>query len=284
MRVLVVLAFKDERKARASAGETLAERFVRQIKALFNEKLPGDTLKLVTRRVDQLGDFIPSKPPSGVPSDIPTVRKALAILDGVDFVFIDGDDNFRAWTHHAVPLLQLLQLCAMSSKCVFGCGCAVQVLAYLSMVGCKSVPLLNRSNTDSLLRQPQRQTAKSAFMATDASVEKQRAQEPSMESGSVSNPRSAMLERHTGDLFRYDEARRAWEVVSNIGVHTLVGAPTNQEQRMGDGLNRSVGVGLCAITTLARFHFLFKDVWPANFPVSQVRSCRMGFPTCQATS
>mmetsp|Transcript_68448 Transcript_68448/g.187619 ORF Transcript_68448/g.187619 Transcript_68448/m.187619 type:complete len:443 (-) Transcript_68448:126-1454(-) len=288
MRVLVVLAFRNAGKARASPLETLGDRFVRLIKGMFNDSLAVDTLEVVTRRANQLEEFLPPVPTAGVPPDMALVRKRLGALDGIDFIFIDGDDRLQAWSKSSTPLLHLLQLCALSHKCVLGCGCTVQLLSYLTMVGCSPVPLVNSGGGSTHLTaggaQPSLRTSKTtaSMMGCGGAGDGDSQRPKSSASGHTSTATSnrsasssasagpgALLERHTGDLFLYDAGRRVWNPVNNVGVHSSLGVPTAHEGRLNDGLNRSDGVGLCEVTTLARFHYLFKGVWPPTFPVSQ---------------
>jgi hypothetical protein len=253
MKVLVVLAFNKRHQTRgATPHEPLSERFVRLVKIALKESTQIDQLDLITRRSSELGEFLPPVPASGVPPDMVTVRRRLATLDGIDLVFIDGHDNLLPWSPDAAPILQLLQLCAVSNKPVLGCGCAVQLLSYLVSVGSTPVRLANSGASGPSL-------ASFAGSATAPTT-------PAASAG-------ALLEKHTGDLFVYDASCRAWEAVRNIGVHFALGASHHQAAR-GDGLNRSMGMGLCEVSTLAKFHFLFKGMWPPTFPVSQTNEWR----------
>ena len=78
------------------------------------------------------------------------------------------------------------------------------------------------------------------------------------------------LERQTGDLFRFDEQRRVWAPVGNVGVHCSLGAQSSQSDGAHPtGLNRSDGIGPCELTQRARFHPLFEEVWPAKLIVPE---------------
>ena len=43
-------------------------------------------------------------------------------------------------------------------------------------------------------------------------------------------------------------------------------------------INRSDGVGSCEVTRLARFHFLFKDIFPHKFTVRARGRVRISYP------
>ena len=138
MRVLVVLAHKANPR-----GKALGERFVKSVRAAFAAcSTFQERLDVVVRTQAQLSEFIPAGCADDEVPNMTSVRDRLTCLDGVDFVFLDGDDNLLPWSKPAAPLLQLLHLCLTSGKCVLGCGCAVQLLAYLASVGPTQVPVL----------------------------------------------------------------------------------------------------------------------------------------------
>ena len=88
-----------------------------------------------------------------------------------------------------------------------------------------------------------------------------------------------LLEKQTGDLFRFDEQRRAWAPVGNVGVHCSLGAVDRHGVTSSTGINRSDGVGPCDIIQNARFHFLFEGVWPARLVVPETNEWHCHLPT-----
>ena len=263
MRVLVVLAHKT-----GSKGKALGQRFVKQIRTAF-AACYKERLDVLVRSHTQLAEFIPMPASETDVPDIVQVRDRLAALDGIDFVFFDGDDNLLPWSPPAAPLLQLLHLCMSSGKMVFGCGCAVALLAYLASVGPVQVPIFNGGGRGGTLQTFGSATSSGSRSATPGASSVGGASE------------GLLLERQTGDLFRFDERRRAWTPVGNVGVHCSLGAPTLRADGAdgGTGINRSDGIGPCELTQLARFHALFDGVWPAKLVVPEANEWHCHLPT-----
>jgi hypothetical protein len=242
MRVLAVLAHKN-----SARGQQLGERFVKQIRAAFAACTSfREPLDVLVRTHSQLGEFLPPLAAETEVPDIVQVRDRLTALDGVDVVFLDGDDNLLPWSRPAAPVLLLLHLCLTSGKVVFGCGCAVQLLAYLASVGPIQIPVLNGGGKGGTLR---------SFGSGGAGSEAGGAG-----GGGAGGGDGVLLEKQTGDLFRFDEQRRAWAPVGNVGVHCALGAVAGLADAASTGLNRSDGIGACELTQNARFHFLFEGV------------------------
>lgn len=246
MHVLIILAHRSSPR-----GKAMGERFIRHVRAAFAACAHfKERLELVVRTHTQLAEFIP---PAAAESDVPDivqVRDRLTALDGIDFVFLDGDDNLLPWSRPAASLLQLLHCCLASNKLVFGSGCAVQLLAYLVSVGPVQVPVLNGGGRGGVLRGFGSQLADAAGDSSDG----------------------VLLERQTGDLFKFDVVRRAWTPVGNVGVHCSLGGTAGRADGSAaaeTGLNRSDHVGPCELTQLARFHPLFEEVWPAKLVVCE---------------
>ena len=96
-------------------------------------------------------------------------------------------------------------------------------------------------------------------------------------------PSGMLLEKQTGDLFRFDELRHAWMPVGNVGVHCSLGAISGRpDAQVGTGLNRSDGIGPCELTQAARFHSLFEGVWPAKLLVPEANEWHCHLPTFDA--
>jgi hypothetical protein len=209
MRVLVVLAHKNSPR-----GKQLGERFVKHVRAAFAAcPIFQERLDVLVRSYNQLEDFLPPAAGETDVPDIVKVRDRLTCLDGIEFVFIDGDDNLLPWTQPAAPLLKLLHLCMISGKIVFGCSCAVQLLAYLVNVGPVQVPVLNGKGRGGALGGFNGGGGRPASASTGAGS-----------SSSAGGGGGVLLERETGDLFRFDARRGAWAPVGNVGVHCSVGA------------------------------------------------------------
>ena len=119
MKILVVVAHKA-----SGRGELLTKRYVKHIREAFAAcEHFHEKLDIQVRNHSQLSDFIPPAARETDVPDIVKVRDRLTAFDGIDFVFIDGDDNLLPWSRPAAPLLQLLHLCMSSGKIVFGSGC-----------------------------------------------------------------------------------------------------------------------------------------------------------------
>ena len=259
MRVLVILAHKSNVR-----GKLLGDHFVKSVRAAFAGCINfQERLDIVVRTHAQLSDFLPPLAAHGDVPDMACVRDRLTCLDGVDFVFLDGDDNLLPWSRPAAPLLQLLHLCLTSNKMVFGSGCALQLLSYLINIGPVQVPVLNGGGRGGTLR---------SFSSGCSSV-----------AADLGN-QGVLLERQTGDLFCFDEMRHAWTPVGNVGLHCSLGVAgvSGEGAGLSTGINRSSGVGPCELTQLARFHFLFENVWPAKLIVPQCNEWHCHLPAFDA--
>lgn len=266
MRVLVVLAHKNSPR-----GKQLGERFVKHVRAAFAAcPIFQERLDVLVRSYNQLEDFLPPAAGETDVPDIVKVRDRLTCLDGIEFVFIDGDDNLLPWTQPAAPLLKLLHLCMISGKIVFGCSCAVQLLAYLVNVGPVQVPVLNGKGRGGALGGFNGGSGRPASASTGAGS-----------SSSAGGGGGVLLERETGDLFRFDARRGAWAPVGNVGVHCSVGAGLG-EAGVSTGLNRSDGIGPCELTQRARYHTLFEEVWPAKLIVPETNEWHCHLPSFDA--
>ena len=89
MRVLIVLAHKSNPR-----GKALGEKFVKHVRSAFAAcSTFQERLDVTVRTHSQLAEFIPAACADDEVPDIHSVRERLTCLDGVDFVFLDGDDN-----------------------------------------------------------------------------------------------------------------------------------------------------------------------------------------------
>lgn len=287
MKILVVVAHKA-----SGRGELLTKRYVKHIREAFAAcEHFHEKLDIQVRNHSQLSDFIPPAARETDVPDIVKVRDRLTAFDGIDFVFIDGDDNLLPWSRPAAPLLQLLHLCMSSGKIVFGSGCAVALLAYLASVGPVSVPVLNGGGKGGTLRSFGSEGL-AVFVGGDSSGGNGRAGAGAGSSstaslnasdGPMSQPGGMLLEKQTGDLFRFDDVRRAWMPVGNVGVHCSLGAISGRpDAQVGTGLNRSDGIGPCELTQAARFHPLFHGVWPAKLLVPEANEWHCHLPPFDA--
>ena len=267
MRVLIVLAHKNNAR-----GKLLGDRFVKFVRGAFHD-CPEfqDRLDVLVRSYSQLGEFIPPVAAENEVPDIVRVRDRLSCLDGIDFVFLDGDDNLLPWAAPAAPLLQLMHLCLISGKFMFGSGCAVQLLAYLVNVGPVQVPVLNGAGKDGALRSF-RSTANADRHGHIGLTRR------SSDAAASITPPGLLLERQTGDLFHFDPKRAAWSPVGNVGIHCSLGAVA-ADAGASTGLNRSDGVGYCELSQSSRFHSLFKNVWPTKLLVPQTNEWHCHLPT-----
>ena len=300
MRVLVVVAHKASGK-----GKSLTDRYVKQIRAAFAACTHfQERLDIVVRTHNQLSEFVPQAAGETDVPDIVQVRDRLTSLDGVDFVFIDGDDNLLPWSRPAAPLLQLLHLCIASGKVVFGCGCTVALISYLASVGPVPVLVQNGGGKGGTLRSFGSEAASSRASSACSSRHEAYAcgggcgggagSSSSASIGYTSNggvgapdPRTTaalLLEKQTGDLFRHDAQRNAWMPIGNVGVHCSLGAMAGRSDgAVGTGLNRSDGIGPCELTQAARFHDLFNGVWPAKLIVPESNEWHCHLPPFDAS-
>ena len=138
MRILIVTATKP------GSSRAPAEAFVRHVKEAFKKALRAhEKVEFIVRQHTELLEFLPPPPVPPAEADITASKYCIAAFDGLDFIFVDGDEQWLPWGPEVAPLLKLLHLSVLSQKCVFGCGCAVQLLTYLVQVGSAQVPVLN---------------------------------------------------------------------------------------------------------------------------------------------
>ena len=138
MRILIVTATKP------GSSRAPAEAFVRHVKEAFKKALRAhEKVEFIVRQHTELLEFLPPPPVPPAEADITASKYCIAAFDGLDFIFVDGDEQWLPWVPEVAPLLKLLHLSVLSQKCVFGCGCAVQLLTYLVQVGSAQVPVLN---------------------------------------------------------------------------------------------------------------------------------------------
>ena len=245
MRVLVVLAFR-------TGDKRTGEKYVAHIRAAIGAHTAGvhERVEVLVRTHAQLRAFLPPLPRPGEPPASDPVRHAITALDGIDLVFIDGEDTLVPWQRPAGPLLQLLHLCVTSAKPVLGCGPTLAMLAYLANVG--PVPLRVRSGELHAFAPPAEPAGSGDAEAAEM-------------------PPPSRVDKRTGDVFGYVAERGgAWVAHANVGLRC---APRPDEPT-GEGSrptrrNRSDGVGCAEVAQLARFHFLFRDFAPGRFTLPQ---------------
>ena len=257
MRILIVTATKP------GGSRVPAETFVRHVKDSFKKSLRShEKIEYIVRQHTELLEFLPPPPVPPAEADITASKYCIAAFDGLDFIFIDGDEQLLPWVPAVAPLLKLLHLCVLAEKCVFGCGCAVQLLAYLVQVGSAQVPVLNGEGRGGALDE---------FRPPPLGSSSERGD------GSASD--GVMLDNRTGDMFRWLEPGAAigggWSPVGNVGIHASFGKVSlgkASDVSLGSAiseLNRSDGVGSCEVSRLARFHYLFEGLFPHKFIVAQ---------------
>ena len=255
-RVLIVTVTKPGSSRRP------AEDFIKFVKESFRAQIKAhEKLEFLIRSHTELQEFLPPAPPPDGDPDIAASKYCIAALDGLDFVFMDGDEQLLPWVPVAAPLLKLLHLCTIARKCVFACGCAVPLLVYLSQIGPIQIPVLNNGGVGGALDEFR--------MSTKVSYD------------AAANPTGVMLDNRTGDMFRMDPTSGVWTPVGNVGMHCSFGKITGSKQDHPQSeINRSDGVGSVEVTRVARYHFLFKGIFPHKFLVPQRNQWHCHLPEC----
>ena len=62
------------------------------------------------RQHTELLEFLPPPPVPPAEADITASKYCIAAFDGLDFIFIDGDEQWVPWVPEVAPLLKLLTL------------------------------------------------------------------------------------------------------------------------------------------------------------------------------
>ena len=137
MRILIITAY-DRRKA------SLGHQFAAHVKSCFKSlRHSHEQFTFIVRRHSELGEFVPDPHAQHDPADVARGRACISAFDGLDMIFLDGDERLLPWAPDALPLLQLMHMCCTSGKCMLGCGCAVQLMTYLASVGPTTLAVVN---------------------------------------------------------------------------------------------------------------------------------------------
>ena len=225
-RILIVTAYKP------GSARRPAEQFVKHVKDSFKNSVRShEKIEFLFRRHTELAEYLPPAPSgAGDASEIAQAKYCITALDGLDFLFIDGDEQLLPWLPQSAPLLKLMHLCAIARKCVFATGCGVQFLTYLGRVGPIAIPVLNGGGLGGAVvdfRPPPEAPAASVH-ALGASA---------ATTSMLPPPDGVMLDNRTGDMFRFDAGARAWLPVGNVGMHCSFGKMSGASR----ALRRDVG-------------------------------------------
>lgn len=132
-RALIVNGFKNNH-----FGRQQFTKFRNNVTNSLQKLLTNPQIEIEIRTHTALHDFIFDSQKPGFP-EMSGIRR----FDGLDFIFIDGDDSILPWNPEAHPLLSLIQMGLATKKCMFLCGPSMQCMAYLSVCGLKFVDFGN---------------------------------------------------------------------------------------------------------------------------------------------
>ena len=105
MRILIVTATKP------GSSRAPAEAFVRHVKEAFKKALRAhEKVEFIVRQHTELLEFLPPPPVPPAEADITASKYCIAAFDGLDFIFVDGDEQWLPWVPEVAPLLKLLTL------------------------------------------------------------------------------------------------------------------------------------------------------------------------------
>ena len=266
MRILIITAY-DRRKA------SLGHQFAAHVKSCFKSlRHSHEQFTFIVRRHSELGEFVPDPHAQHDPADVARGRACISAFDGLDMIFLDGDERLLPWAPDALPLLQLMHMCCTSGKCMLGCGCAVQLMTYLASVGPTTLAVVNGpaavGQTVGAAATGGAGSHVSVHDGDDGGAPSSPPLTP--RGGSGGAPADGVwLENRTGDIFRHDLNERAWVPIGNVGLHCSFGSLSGAAHARSE-INRSDGVGTAEIAVLARHHPIFAGVnHPPKLVVSQ---------------
>ena len=270
MRILIITAY-DRRKA------SLGHQFAAHVKSCFKSlRHSHEQFTFIVRRHSELGEFVPDPHAQHDPADVARGRACISAFDGLDMIFLDGDERLLPWAPDALPLLQLMHMCCTSGKCMLGCGCAVQLMTYLASVGPTTLAVVNGpAAVGQTVGAAATGGAVSHFSVHDGDDGGAPGSPPLTPRGSGgvggggAPADGVWLENRTGDIFRHDLNERAWVPIGNVGLHCSFGSLSGAAHARSE-INRSDGVGTAEIAVLARHHPIFAGVnHPPKLVVSQ---------------
>lgn len=125
------------------------------------------------------------------------------LFDHLDMVFIDGEALNLPWFQRMRKVsgrqyLILMRMCKKTGKVLFGCGFAMQTLAFLCATNIFVNRIVNGNGKGSLLKN---------FKSVPKSVLKQ------TEHGDL------FLDSATGDLYAYDQIKEEFYPIANCAIH-----------------------------------------------------------------
>ena len=92
MRILIVTATKP------GSSRAPAEAFVRHVKEAFKKALRAhEKVEFIVRQHTELLEFLPPPPVPPAEADITASKYCIAAFDGLDFIFVDGDEQWLPW-------------------------------------------------------------------------------------------------------------------------------------------------------------------------------------------
>lgn len=128
---------------------------------------------------------------------------AIQLFDHLDMVFIDGEAVNLPWFQRMRKVsgrqfLILMRMCKKTGKVLFGCGFAMQILAFLCATNLFVNRVVNGNGKGSLLKN---------FTLVPRAVLKQ------TEHGDL------FLDSATGDLYAYDQVKEEFYPIANCAIH-----------------------------------------------------------------
>ena len=228
MRILIITAY-DRRKA------SLGHQFAAHVKSCFKSlRHSHEQFTFIVRRHSELGEFVPDPHAQHDPADVARGRACISAFDGLDMIFLDGDERLLPWAPDALPLLQLMHMCCTSGKCMLGCGCAVQLMTYLASVGPTTLAVVNGpAAVGQTVGAAATGGAVSHFSVHDGDDGGAPGSPPLTPRGSGGGGAPAdgvWLENRTGDIFRHEAPRLRRDAARPAGGHAALGAEPDAER------------------------------------------------------
>ncbi|CAM9333898.1 unnamed protein product, partial [Hapterophycus canaliculatus] len=136
MKVLIVDAFSGSASGRRAFAKF--EKVVRLAFQAVERHEEGRTEFVVRHFRKGLEDLCYDNEQAGLSS-----KAAVAAVDKLDFVFIDGDSRILPWHPRAHKLVVFLRTVIGARKCLFASGPGAHVVAYICATGGKALRVLN---------------------------------------------------------------------------------------------------------------------------------------------
>lgn len=248
MKVLIIDGF-----AKSSKGRLQFKQFHSATTQGFSKSCDGEDPTFVVRSHLNLRDYIFESDSEYM--DASSHRN----FDSIDFIFMDGDANFRPWSRQARQLTILFKMAIMTRKCCFLAAAGMQTLVHIFTTAGVKLNVINS------------QGGRVADLYSTPPVVRDRF-------SVAKQPLPVFLDKKTGDLFCYRPEKATWNSCSNVGMRLERAAarkkvyrPQHSVHKEVDGpyMGQPTAETVCAINVKHIQHFAFRNLRTNRFVVAQ---------------